>query len=95
MKPDWCPQDVWAITGMEFDELYEQDDALEGGCEHGIRVSMAKLIMEARSQAFEEVLERLAKESKRYDRHDPHDTAYAVSQAIRQHSQKGETSDRG
>lgn len=118
MKPDWCPQDVWAITGTEFDELYEQEDALEGGCEHGIRVSMAKLMMQARAQAFEDiasyvegkdgkipaaaVFAPLVSQNRMPDMSGDHrarlspprrrefdDATRALSQAIRQHSQKG------
>jgi hypothetical protein len=50
-KPDWCPQDVWNDTGMQFDKLYDAEPDLEGGCEISIRTMAALMVMEERERA--------------------------------------------
>lgn len=49
-KPYWCPADLWLDTGMAFDQLYDAEPDLEGGCEVGIRTMAARMVMEERER---------------------------------------------
>lgn len=49
-KPNWCPEDIWLDTGMAFDQLYDAEPDLEGGCEQGVRVMAARAAMNERER---------------------------------------------
>lgn len=58
-KPNWCPQEVWHATGMEFDKLYDAEPDLEGGCEQGIREMCARAILAAKAEEREAIASML------------------------------------
>lgn len=49
-KPDWCPADLWLDTGMAFDQLYDAEPDLKGGCETSIRSMAARIALAERER---------------------------------------------
>lgn len=58
-RPDWCPSDVWLETGMKFDQLYDAEPNLEGGCEYGVRQMAARMVVAERERCVKAVKESM------------------------------------